>query len=125
MAHFAKLDATLTVIGVISAPDSYDGKELELCVETGQTYRQCSYNTLQGKHLAGGKPFRGNYPSLGFTYDPELDGFFPHKPHPSWVKDATTFEWKAPVEYPEPFKHQWDETNKQWVDSGDPLPPSS
>ena len=125
MAHFAKLDATLTVIGVITAPDSYDGKELELCAETGFTYRQCSYNTISNKHGDGGTPFRGNFPGLGSTYDPELDVFFTRKPYPSWVKNNTTYQWQAPIEYPNPFHHEWDETNKQWVDIGNPATPTS
>ena len=57
MAHFAKLDATCTVIQVLTGNDNDEDKELELCLRTGDTYRRTSYNTNGGVHTLGGTPF--------------------------------------------------------------------
>jgi hypothetical protein len=54
-------------------------------------------------------------------YDPIRDAFIPQKPYPSWVLNADTCLWNAPVAMPEdagtgepPKRYQWDEVTTNW-----------
>ncbi len=94
-----------------------DGKELELCARTGDTYRQTSYNTRGGVHLLGGTQFRKNYAGIGYTYDSVRDAFIPPKPFASWVLNENTCLWDAPVTYPTDGKiYQWNEDQQNWIE---------
>lgn len=126
MAHFAKLDNFGTVVFVTVGRDEDDGKELEMCARTGDTYRQTSYNTRGGVHYKEdgtpsedqSKAFRKNYAGIGYRYDVEMDAFIPPKPFKSWVLDEFSCLWNAPVPYPTDGKtYQWSEENQQWVES--------
>ena len=126
MAHFAKLDATLTVCCVTVGRDEDSGKELELCARTGETYRQTSYNTRGGVYYEAdgetpsadqSKAFRKNYAAVGFRYDPDRDAFIPPKPYPSWTLNEDSCQWHSPVPMPtepNPGGYMWDENNQQW-----------
>jgi hypothetical protein len=105
MAHFAKIDNLRTVVFVTVGRDEDDGKELELCARTGDTYRQTSYNTRGGVHYDPdtglpsadqSKAFRKNYAGIGYTYDPQRDAFIPPKPTPDAVLDEATCQWIVP-----------------------------
>ena len=131
MAHFAKIDNLRTVVFVTVGRDEDDGKELELCARTGDTYRQTSYNTRGGVHYdpVTGQPsadqskaFRKNYAGIGYTYDPVRDAFIPPKPYPSWILDSN-FHWIPPVpvpddvstpENPDGVVYVWDESIGGW-----------
>lgn len=125
MAHFAKLDNLGVVVFVTVGRDEDDGKELELCARTGDTYRQTSYNTRGGIHYdpATGEPsadqskaFRKNYAGIGFRYDIDRDAFIPPKPFPSWVLNEQTCVWDAPVKMPTDGRlYNWDEATTSWV----------
>jgi hypothetical protein len=102
MSHFAKLDENNIVIFVTKGREEDDGKEQELSDRTGETYLQTSYNTRAGVYYdpttgepADGqsKSFRGNYASIGYSYDSELDAFIPPKPDESYVLDKETYQW--------------------------------
>lgn len=124
MAHFAKLDNLATVVFVTVGRDEDDGKELELCARTGDTYRQTSYNTRGGVHYdpVTGQPssdqskaFRKNYAGIGYTYDKDRDAFIPPKPYNSWVLDEDTCLWNPPVPYPADGNiYKWDENTLLW-----------
>ena len=115
MSHFAKLDNLGTVVFVTVGRDEDDGKELELCARTGDTYRQTSYNTRGGVHLLGGTPFRKNFAGLGYTYDEALDAFIAPKPFESWILDEETCVWESPVPYPtDGFTYTWNEAEVDW-----------
>jgi hypothetical protein len=126
MAHFAKLDNLGVVVFVTAGRDEDDGKELELCARTGDTYRQTSYNTRGGIHYdpETGQPsadqskaFRKNYAGIGYTFDPERDAFIPPKPFPSWVLNEQTCLWDAPVAIPtDGQRYRWDEPTTSWVE---------
>lgn len=117
MSHFAKLDNLGTVVFVTVGRQEDDGKELELCARTGDTYRQTSYNTRGGVHLLGGTPFRKNFAGIGYTYDKDRDAFIPPKPHASWVLNETTCLWEPPIQYPNDGKdYVWDEITTSWVE---------
>jgi hypothetical protein len=110
MAHFAKLGANGKVISVVTLNDSdmlnASGVEDE---SVGQQYLernnnwpaqmwiQTSYHTYCGKHNNGKIPFRGNYASIGYTWDEDNQIFWPKKPFISWVKDVATASWKSPI----------------------------
>jgi hypothetical protein len=124
MSHFAKLNQNNIVIFVTVGRQEDDGKEAELCERTGDTYKQTSFNTRAGVYYdpATGEPaadqskaFRGNFASVGYSYDEALDAFIPPKPFNSWLFDAAIFGWKAPVAYPtDGFTYLWNETSKDW-----------
>lgn len=118
MAHFALLDENNIVVTVLYGRDEDDGKEKELSERTGQTYKQTSYNTRGGVHLNGGTPFRYNFASIGFLFDPSKgkDGaFIAPQPYPSWTLNNDTCLWEAPTAYPTDGKYYiWDESTVSW-----------
>jgi hypothetical protein len=130
MSHFAKLDKNNIVIFVTAGREEDHGKEVELSQRTGDTYKQTSYNTLAGVYcdpttrepLADqSKAFRGNYASVGYSYDEALDAFIPPKPFNSWVLNKKTYLWEAPASYPtDGLAYLWNEATLDWdlIDSG-------
>jgi hypothetical protein len=127
MTHFAKLDENNLVTFVTVGRQEDDGLEEELNARTGDVYRQTSYNTYGGVHYSDGEPsadqtkaLRFNYAGIGFTYDPERDGFIPPKPYDSWELDEATCLWQAPIEYPaDGGAYTWDEESGDWVEVTD------
>jgi hypothetical protein len=143
MAHFAKLDENNKVIHVSKVKDNEcvdaDGVETD---EQGQNFlrfvrkepnavwKRCSYNTTFGNHsIDQSKAFRGNFPSINYTYDETLDIFVPPKPYPSWVlytgedtDQIRKYSWQPPVVYvgnPDgtntPYYSTWDELQGTWT----------
>lgn len=124
MAHYAFLNNENIVTEVIVGRDEneivdeisdwekyYEEVRGQLCLRT-------SYNTIGNKHLNGEIPFRGNYASVGYIYDPEFDVFYPPKPYPSWKMDYETYLWKAPIPMPDDIEGhiwRWSEINKEWI----------
>ena len=103
MSHYAQLDEDNVVIFVIHAKS--DGAEGEFTADTGQVWKQTSYNTRGGVHYnpETGEPsedqskaLRGNYAGIGFTYDEDLDAFIPPKPTEDATFDEATFSWVVP-----------------------------
>lgn len=126
MAHFAKLDATATVVTITRGREEDSGKELEICARTGDTYRQTSCNTYGGIHYTDGQPsedqskaFRKNFAGIGYRYDVERDAFIPPKPYPSWVLNEATCLWDAPIEKPD-GSYYWEEETKSWAEAQQP-----
>jgi hypothetical protein len=116
MAHFAKLDSNNIVVFVTAGRDEDNGKENEISLQTGDTYKQTSYNTVGGKHLLGETPFRKNYAGIGYTYDATRDAFIPPQPFQSWVLNEETCLWDAPVAMPtDDQRYSWDEETLSWV----------
>lgn len=117
MAHFAKLDENNIVTFVTVGRDEDNGKEAELSARTGDVYKQTSYNTFGGEHLAGGTPFRKNFAGIGFTYDETRDAFIPPQPYNSWTLNETTCLWEAPTAMPKDGKaYVWDEAEQKWME---------
>jgi hypothetical protein len=123
MAHYAFLDNNNIVTHVIPGVDEWETIEglhpeewYSRFVE--QPCKRTSYNTVGGKHITGGVPFRGNYAGIGFTYDEELDAFIAPKPFDSWTLDEGTFSWVAPVPYPEDGnQYVWNEETGAWIEA--------
>ena len=110
MSHFAKvLDGKVTQV-IVAEPEFF-----QTFVDTSPgTWIQTSYNTQANQHPAG-RPLRGNYAGVGFTYDATNDVFYAPQPFASWTLDNTTWTWQAPTPYPTDDKlYSWDEPSLSW-----------
>lgn len=121
MAHYAFINDNNIVTQVIVGRDEDDLVEGVTSWEEyygermGQRCVRTSYNTVANQHTGGGIPFRGNYAGIGYTYDEELDVFIPPQPYPSWTLNDETYNWDAPVAYPEDGGlYVWNENQKNW-----------
>ena len=121
MAHYAFLDDNGIVTGVIVGRDENDLPDWITSWEAyygnrhGQTCKRTSYNTRGNQH-PDGTPFRGNYAGIGYRYDDTLDAFIPPQPFPSWTLDESTFQWVAPVPYPDDGElYLWDDNLLNWT----------
>lgn len=125
MAHWAELDENNIVLRVLvtdnNDPNGDEGYKW-LVDNLGGTWVKTSYNTRAGIHYTDGIPsddqtkaLRGNYAGVGFSYDPILDAFLPPKPFDSWIVNEATYQWKAPIDYPDDgLNYQWDESIVNW-----------
>jgi len=110
MSHFAKvLDGK--VIQVIVAEKEF----FDTFVDSSPgTWLQTSYNTKGNQHPEG-RPLRGNYAGIGYTYDATNDVFYEPKPYPSWILNNATWLWEAPVAMPTDGKvYKWNESITNW-----------
>lgn len=118
MAHYAKVTLhNMKVVNVIVADEEYVNK---FANEPNIEYVQTSYNTVNGVHSNGGTPLRKNYAAIGYTYDRDLDAFYPSQPYASWTLNETTCRWEAPVAMPtDDNYYTWNEDNQAWETSDD------
>lgn len=122
MANYAFLDENNIVTEVISGTDEtelLDGIEPEIWYGDfrKQACKRTSYNTRSNIHLEGKEPFRGNYASIGYLYDEINDVFIPPQPFVSWTLNQETWQWDAPVTYPESGNiYSWDEESLNWIE---------
>ena len=110
MSHFAKvLDGKVTQV-IVAEPEFF-----QTFVDTSPgTWIQTSYNTMGNQHPEG-RPLRGNYAGVGFTYDATNDVFYAPQPFASWTLDNTTWTWQAPTPHPTDDKlYSWDEPSLSW-----------
>tara|TARA_R110000824_G_scaffold164414_1_gene340653 strand:+ start:234 stop:611 length:378 start_codon:yes stop_codon:yes gene_type:complete len=121
MAHFAKLGNNniverVEVVHNNIATDEQAGITfLQNLYNDTATWKQTSYNTLANTHKLSGTAFRGNYASVGYTYNEDIDAFIPPKPYNSWILNETTCLWEAPVQYPTDNQdYIWNETSQTW-----------
>lgn len=107
MASFAKIGLNNKVIEVQSVVNSvlHDSNGIEqetigidfLTKLTGYpVWVQTSYNTYGNQHKLGGKPLRGNFAGIGYTYDSENDVFYAPQPGTEWVLNKLTWLWENP-----------------------------
>jgi hypothetical protein len=103
VAHFAQLNSNNEVI-YVAAVDNKDivdsnGDEseavgvafLQKLFGADTVWKQTSYNAS----------FRGNYATVGGTYDPDRNVFISKAPHKGWVLNLETFDWEPPTPAPE------------------------
>ena len=124
MEHYAKvLDGN--VVKVIVAEASFFDNFID---NSPGTWIQTSYNTRGGVHYQPNTnitssdqslALRGNYASIGDTYDSTLDVFLKPKPYPSWILDETTYSWNAPISKPTGSLnmdqyYEWNESSNSW-----------
>ena len=121
MAHFAKLgtgnivERVEVVSNDIATTEQAGVDFLNTLYKTNDIWKQTSYNTIGGKHLLGGTPFRKNFAGIGFKYDQYKDAFIEPKPFNSWILNEDTCLWEAPVAYPDDGQdYKWNEQNQTW-----------
>ena len=86
---------------------------------------QCDYETHHNAHKQGGTPLRGNYPSVGFTYDRDHDVFIEPKPYSRWLLNTAEWKWEAPVPYPtDELFYYWDDYTQRWLENPWPIGPA-
>jgi hypothetical protein len=116
MSHFAKVvDGKVTQV-IVAEPEFFD----TFVDSSPGTWLQTSYNTHGNQHPEG-RPLRGNYAGIGYTYDATNDVFIAPKPFDSWILNEDTWLWEAPVAMPDDGKvYNWDEASTSWkeVDLG-------
>ena len=115
MAHFAQVKNNIVQQVIVAEQDFID------TLSDGSDWVQTSYNTRGGIHFEpntnqpnGGVALRYNYAGIGHNYDGI--GFYAPQPHESWILDATTYTWQAPVPYPNDGNfYVWNEETTMWV----------
>ena len=112
MANFAKLDEHNVVTTVVVVNDADAPTE-----QAGIDWLNNLYGETANWREGYEDGRRYNFPSAGFTYDAQVDAFIPPKPYPSWLLNTNTYQWQAPVPYPNDPDHmyRWDETTQSWV----------
>ena len=111
MSHFAKVENGIVTEVIVIEQDMIDSGDFG----HASLWKQTSYNTHGNQH-PDGRPLRGNYAGIGYTYDEEHDVFYAPQPFPSWTLSHTTWLWEPPVPYPNDGQpYNWDETTKSWV----------
>ena len=111
MSHIAKVENGIVTQVIVIEQDMIDSGHFG----HASLWKQTSYNTHGNQH-PDGRPLRGNYAGIGYTYDEEYDVFYAPQPYPSWVLNHTTWLWEPPVPYPNNGQpYNWDETTKSWV----------
>jgi hypothetical protein len=110
MSHFAKVtDGKVTQV-IVAEKEFFD----TFLDSSPGTWLQTSYNTYGNQHPEG-KPLRGNYAGIGYTYDATNDVFYAPQPYPSWILNNTTWLWEAPVAMPTDGKsYKWNESITNW-----------
>jgi hypothetical protein len=110
MSHFAKVtDGKVTQV-IVAEKEFFD----TFVDSSPGTWLQTSYNTHGNQHPEG-RPLRGNYAGIGYTYDATNDVFYAPQPYPSWTLNNTTWLWEAPVAYPTDGKqYKWNESIINW-----------
>lgn len=93
MSHFAKVVDGVVVQVIVAEPEFF-----ETFVDSSPgEWIQTSYNTHGNQHPEG-RPLRGNYAGIGFTYDRENDVFIAPKPSENATLNTTTWLWEIPAE---------------------------
>lgn len=112
MSHFAKvLNGKVTQV-IVAEKEFFD-----TFVDTSPgEWIQTSYNTFGNQHPEG-RPLRGNFAGIGFTYDRQNDVFYAPQPYSSWTLNQSTWLWEAPTPMPQDGKlYKWDEPTTSWVE---------
>ena len=123
MSHFAKLDENNLVSQVVILSEDQCHDADGNCDETigiAHCKKTISSGTWLGCYKDG---TRKNFPSVGYSYSSSDDAFIPPKPQESWVLDATTATWIAPIARPSRtedeiaggYDYEWNEDSQSWV----------
>ena len=125
MSHYAQVIDNIVEQVIVAEQDFIDSG----AVGDPSNWIQCSYNTRNNIHYDsetnlpdGGTPLRGNYPAIGWIYDPIRDIFHAPQPYPSWTFNETTLAWDSPIPCPPPNRDNlnlmwvWNEASLSWVE---------
>lgn len=124
MAHYALLNSNNIVEQVINGIDEDDTSTLPSEFSSWEEFysdllgsvscKRTSYNTFENAHTDGKTAFRGNYASIGYTYDSTNDVFYGPKPYESWTLNTDKWVWQAPNDLPDDGKmYYWNEESYQ------------
>jgi hypothetical protein len=109
MAHYAKVNNGIVEQVIVAEADFFN-----TFIDTSPgAWIQTSYNTHGNQHPEG-RPLRGNYAGIGYTYDATNDVFYAPKPYPSWILNESTWLWEAPIAMPTDGIYEWNETLGNW-----------
>ena len=112
MSHFAKVVNGKVTQVIVAEPEFFD----TFVDSSPGTWLQTSYNTYGNQHPEG-RPLRGNYAGIGFTYDATNDVFYAPQPFQSWILNTSTWIWESPVPYPQDDKkYVWNESVVNWIE---------
>jgi hypothetical protein len=117
MSHFAKVENGIVTQVIVAEQDFIDTGAV------GHGWIQTSYNTHGNQHPQG-RPLRGNYAGIGYTYDSVNDVFIAPKPFDNWVLDTATWLWTPPIPMPvDEYFYTWNQETTAW-EKGDlrPIP---
>jgi len=119
MAHFAKVNQEnnlVETIIVVSDEFENDGQNyINSTLNKPGNWVQTSYNTINNTHKLGGTPLKGNFASVGYSYDEERDIFLPPKPFNSWTLNEANADWEAPIARPDDDSfYAWNEVLQTW-----------
>jgi len=110
LSHFARVENGI-VTSVIVAEEDF--------IATGALgdpagWIQTSYRTIGNQHPEG-RPLRGNYAGIGYTYDSVNDVFVAPQPFSNWVLDTATWLWNPPVAMPvDEYFYKWNQETTSW-----------
>ena len=120
MGHYAKVVNGIVEKVIVAKADFFN----TFVDDSPGTWIKTSYNTRGGVHYQPNtntpsedqtKALRGNYAGPGYIYDSLNDVFYPPSPHNSWILNETTWNWEAPVAYPEDDNsYEWNEDTQSW-----------
>lgn len=103
MPQFAEIDKNGVVLRVIVADQAF--------IDSGAVGNPSAW-----KETKEDGSLRKNYAGPGATYDKGLDAFVPPKPFASFVLNAQTAKYEAPVAKPVDGKsYDWDEKSLNWI----------
>lgn len=111
MAHYAFLDEKNIVVEVIAGIDETELIDNVTPEEWYQNWKglRCIRTSYNGK-------IRKNYAGIGYFYDEKKDAFIAPKPFTSWILDAETCKWIAPVDRPDnDSDYLWSEELGDWI----------
>lgn len=109
MSHFAKIENGIVVQVIVAEQEFIDTGAV------GHGWVQTSYNT-QGNQHPEGRPLRGNYAGIGYTYDEVNDVFIAPKPFDNWVLNTTSWLWEPPIPMPvDEYFYRWDQDTTSWI----------
>jgi hypothetical protein len=110
MSHFAKVCDGKVIQVIVAEKEFFD----TFVDSSPGTWLQTSYNTHGNQHPEG-RPLRGNYAGIGYTYDATNDVFYAPQPYPTWILNNTTWLWESPVAMPTDGKvYKWNESITNW-----------
>lgn len=127
MTYFAKVPTIVAGKGIVEETIRADQDFINTgLVGSPFDWIETSYNTRGGIYYLPNsdtpdpdqsKALRANYAGAGDTYDSINDVFYDPQPYPSWIINAPTWKWQAPVPYPTDGKNYiWDEATVSWVE---------
>lgn len=121
MAHFAQLDQNNIVMSVVVINNAtIENMQFPQSEPVGVEFCKSLYGQdsawVQTSYSAS---FRKNYAGIGYLFDSSVQpygAFIPPALYPSWVLDTATYQWSAPVPYPNDGElYEWSEATLSWV----------